>query len=65
MAGLEIITRPFVFMRPRAAGQVKNFIFSVKIIFSHVCQYFCDARQVHILRYFETWMVRGLYSQPK
>ena len=38
---------------PQDAGQVKILEFLVKIIFSHVCQYYCNAAQVSIFRYFE------------
>ena len=39
---------------PQAAGQVKIFIFLVKIKFSpYMPIFFCDAGQVPILRYFE------------
>ena len=48
---------------PQAAGQVENLIILVKLIFSHVCQYlFCDAGQVPILRYFETWVSLMLHN---
>ena len=53
LQGLKITTVHSYLHVPQAAGQVKILIFLVKINFSHVCQYFCDAGQVPILRYFE------------
>ena len=38
---------------PQAAGQVKNWIFLVKIYFFPCANIFCDAGQVHILRNYE------------
>ena len=45
---------------PQAAGQEKILIFVVIIIFPHVCQYFCDAGQVPILRYLQAKDVTGM-----
>ena len=56
--GLENSTRPLVFTSASGCrASKKNDISSENLIFSHICQYFRDAGQVLILRYFEAWEI--------
>ena len=54
--GSKIALVPSYLRVPQAAGQVKILLFLVKIkSFPIYANNFCDAGQVHILKYFEAW----------
>ena len=65
MTGLENSTRPLVFTSATGCRASENFDSSCEnYIFSHRCQYNCDAGQVLILRYFEVCMIPKYILTP-